>query len=223
MCYAINKLACIFGSFSKMISRIFNRKVFFIVVSRCFKINRLIIYEFNLKNQDNQLNSQINLTYRFATKEDILKFDAVHGYTNKDKKYSIERMECGDECVLALNNENIIGYMWAMHGSMELAMNNIIKLPKDKVYIYKGFVWPEYRGRRVLNGMDSYLFDKIRAEGIVKSIVTTINVSNKSSIKARENAGWKIVGGILQIIIISKKICYISKTDLSYLMDSNDD
>lgn len=199
-----------------------NKQEFFIKVAdffleNIFKIKKLIIFELDIENPTKIIPSPITLSFRFGTKKDIDSMDNMYyDYDAKGKKYSKNQFDKGDNCVLAINNNRIIGYVWIMKNYMELSKYNHIPISIKRSYIYKGFVLKEFRGKRVLNAIDNYIINILNKEG-KKFIVTTVEISNKSSIKARDRLGFKKVGKIIQIIFFGLKYDYIPKKDLIYL------
>jgi hypothetical protein len=199
-----------------------NKKDFFIdrikvFIANMFSIQKLIIFEIDLENPKKIIPSLINLSFRVGTKKDIDSMDyTIYDYNEKGKEYSKNQFDKGDRCILAINNDRIIGYVWIMKNYMELSVDKHIPISATRSYIYKGFVLKEIRGKRVLNTIDNYIIELLYREG-KKFIVTTVADHNKSSIKARERIGFKIIGKIIQIRFFIIKYDYISKKDLIYL------
>ena len=184
---------------------------------RVFFINKLIIFEINIENPKKIPPSKIDLSFKICKKNEIdliLKYE--YNYNNRGKKYSKNRLDKGDRCVLAIYKRKIIGYAWIMKNKMELSIYNLIPISKKRVYIYKGFVLKKFRGKRILNAIDNYIIKLLNKEG-KKFIVTTVGKNNKHSIKARERLGFKRIGKIIQIRFFGLKYDYISKKDLKYL------
>ena len=136
--------------------------------------------------------------------------------SQKRKKHSKERLEKGDKCVLAIHNDEIVGYSWAMKDAMELSQFNLIPLPENKVYLYNAFVVEEFRGKRVNGAMRQY-FDNILINEGKTTIVATISKYNKPSIKSAERMDPKKIGKVTQIRFFGLKYDYISKKDLKLL------
>ena len=198
-----------------------NKQEFFIKVKqfflKIFKIEILIIFELDIENPIKIIPSPIKLTFRIGTKKDIDSMDnTYYDYDEKGKKFSKNQFDKGDKCILAINNDRVIGYVWIMRNLMELSAYNHISISKKRSYIYRGFVLKEFRGKRVLNAIDKYII-KILKEDRKKFIITTISIRNKSSIKARERLEFKRVGKIIQIRFFGLKYDYIPKKDLLYL------
>jgi L-amino acid N-acyltransferase YncA len=199
-----------------------NKKIFIIdkvnfLLINTFFINKLIIFELDIENPKKIIPSPINLSFRICKKKDIdLMDNEFYDYNEKGKKYSKNQFDKGDRCILAINNDRIIGYVWIMKNHMELSVYNHIPISTKRSYIYKGFVLKEFRGKRVLNAIDKYIIDLLNEDG-KKFIVTTVSIYNKHSIRARERLGFKRVGKIIQMRFLGLKYDYIPKKELKYL------
>jgi hypothetical protein len=188
-------------------------------LTNIFFVNKLIIFELDLNNKKKIISSPINLSFRICTKEDIKFMDNdLYDYDEKAKKYSKKRLDKGDRCILAINNDRIIGYVWIMKNQMELSAYNHIPISTKRIYIYKGVILKEFRGKRVLNSIDNYIIDLLIQEG-KKYIVTTISINNKPSIKARERLEFKRIGKIIQIRFLGIKYDYIPGKEFNYLQN----
>ncbi len=183
-----------------------------------FYMTTLIIYELDLEKDDKKIEAKIKLSFKMASWEDIDALEAKrHKMSHKMKKYSRERLEKGDKCVLAMYNNEIIGYSWAMKGSMELSQFNHIPIPEKKVYLYNAFVVNEFRGNRVNNAMRRYLTDNILKNEGKTTIIGTIAKNNMPSLKSAKRMRPKKVGKIIQLRIFGLRYDYISKKDLQHL------
>jgi len=191
-------------------------KINFLLINTFF-INKLIIFELDIENPKKIIPSPVNLSFKICKKNDIDSMDNdLYDYNEKGRRYSKNQFDKGDRCILALNNDRIIGYVWIMKNLMELSIYNHIPISTKRSYIYKGFVLEEFRGKRVLNAIDKYVIDLLKEEG-KKFIVTTVSIYNKSSLRARERLGFKRVGEIIQIRFLGIKYDYIPEKELKYL------
>lgn len=185
---------------------------------KIFRINRLMIYELDLRKPIKYVSPKIEINYRLATIEDILKMDSDHGFDKKGKDYIINRLKNGDDCVLALFENKIVGYLCVMYGKMELSVYKLINISNKRGYVYKGFVWNEFRGKRIINGMDSYIINTLSKRKDITCLLTTVIDTNISAITVRERFDWKKAGYILQLRILGFKYDYIGKNQLYALL-----
>jgi L-amino acid N-acyltransferase YncA len=184
---------------------------------KTISIQRLIIYELDLNNFIEKQDTQIEIIFKVASENDLDSLDKEHyHYSDYGRQWLKHQQTKGDRCILAIKKGKIIGYVWIMKGKMELSINNCIKIPQNKVYIYNGFVLNEYRGKRVLNAIDYYIIDILINEG-KKFILTTVATNNKPSIHARKRIGFKKIGNITQFRFFGLNYDYISKKDFKYL------
>jgi len=195
----------------------FFRKVLKFIALNLVRIRRVNIYELNLEDSVRRILPQVKISFRLAEVTDIESMDEEnYGYNSEAKKYSVERLKKGDECVLALYNGKIAGYMWIMKGYMELSQFKHIRVPKNRAYIYNGFVLKEFRGKRILNAMDTFVIEKLRKED-KKYLVTTVAQDNKSPVKARDRMGFKKVGEIIAFKALGYQYSYVPKKSLDYI------
>jgi hypothetical protein len=201
-----------FFSFLLKVIRYINKYICGIVITP--------IYETNLEKSVPNIVSDLNLSFRKATKKDIDSMDAEHyDYDLKEKQFFKEQLAKGSICILAIQNGKIIGYEWVMNNNqMELSEFNIITMSKKRVYGFKGFTIKECRGKRVQNALNIYLLNMLKKAGI-KFFVATIDINNKPMIKSIERAGYKRIGYIIKFRFLGLKYDYIKKKDLLYLQN----
>lgn len=189
------------------------------IKSKIFEISKELIFELDLEKDIPKTDSKIELSFRWGSKEDIDAMDEEnYGYDNFGKRYSKERLEKGDKFCLALHNDKIVGYAWAMNDEMELSEFNHISLSSTRAYTYNTFVVKEYRGNRIQWAMYTYLINTLRQESKHFAVELT-NAKNKTAlhIKNKHKDNFKMIGRIIQIRFLGLKYDYINKKDLTYL------
>jgi len=197
----------------------FFKKISKFIVYKIIFIQNFIIFELNLENFVNKIETQIELDLKIATEKDIDSIiEEYYNYDEFGRQYLKNQQQKGDKCVIAIKNGKIIGYVWIMKGHMELSPFNHIQISNNKTYIYNGFVLKSYRGKRVLNAIDLYIINMLIKDN-KKFIITTVATNNKPPIKARERIGFKRIGKITQFRIFGLRYDHISKKDLIYLQN----
>ena len=197
---------------------------FFYIVIRYIKrnflgISKAFIFELDLETPRQKICTNLDVSFRLAIKKDIDAMDEEHyDYNKNTKQYSIDRLAKGDRCILALYNNKIIGYLWAMRNTMELLQSKYISLSKNRVYSYKEFVLKEFRGKRVQGAMYSYLIDMLKKDG-KQFVVSTVDSDNKISLKIKNRDGFKIIGNLYHIRFFGLKYEYVKKKNLIYLQN----
>jgi GNAT superfamily N-acetyltransferase len=99
----------------------------------------------------------------------------------------------GDVCVGALQNGELIGYVWFAYRTAPHVGGVWVDFPPQAVYRYKSFVRPEWRGKRIaalLYGFANRLF----AEKGRQHVLLCIATHNFASIAAATRAGAQTVG-----------------------------
>jgi GNAT superfamily N-acetyltransferase len=179
--------------------------------------NKIYVYQLNIEKCASEIDVPLGLTYRIASRSDILRLDKEkHDYDRKAKRYLLNRLKHGDRCIFALADEEIIGHMWIMKARMEMSQGRLMRLSSERAYIYKGFVIKEARGQRVLAGLDQFAVELLRNEGF-QLIVTTVESSNYPAIAARKRKGFVKIGEIWQYRICGVVINRIEKDIVEYL------
>lgn len=183
-----------------------------------FGILKAYVFELDLENPGFQTNCLLKLSYKLASKKDILKLDEeLYDYTLEAKNYSIERLKQGDRCILAIHKGKIVGYLWTMaESTMELTQSKFMKISENRAYSYKAFVLKEYRGMRVLDEMYPHLIELLKKDGKIYAI-SSIDNDNKASLKTTRRGGYKMVGSIIHIRFFGLKIDYMNKKNKKYL------
>ena len=187
------------------------------ILYKIFGIAKEIIFELNLESFSDTFQPRMELSFQFASETDLHAIhNEIYGYNHISINKSMERFHKGDKCLLSLYEDTIIGYVWIMKGCMERSSSQYIDLPDHRVYLYNGFVLEAFRGKRVLNSMDSFLIHRFKKEH-KRSLVTVVARDNISSIKARERMDFKRVGHITVIGLLGYEYGHIPKKDLTYL------
>jgi len=196
---------------------VFLKKLIKYILSFLFQVNKIIIFEIDLTKQVEITGREGVVSFKLATRNDILSMNKKnYNYDEKGKRYSMERMSKGDRCVLAVIDNQIIGYVWIMKGKMEKTQYKHMPISQDRCYIYKGFVRTEYRGRRVLNGIDQFIFSLLRKENCL-AVITTVSKNNTSSVKARDRIGFERIGFYYHIVLLGRVFAYLPHEYKSYL------
>ena len=182
-------------------------------------ISKAIIFELDLENPGLKTVTDLDLSFRLATKKDIDAMDKEHyDYDKSAKQYTMDRLAKGDRCILALHNNKIIGYLWTMRDTMELTQFKHISLSKNRDYSYKEFVLKEFRGKRVHGSMYAYLIDMLKKDG-KRFVVTAVDTYNKSALKIKRRGRYKTIGNIIYIRFFRLKYDYVKKKNLIYLQN----
>jgi len=182
-------------------------------------VYRAKIFELELEHLGPKIVSDLNPSFKLATKSDILTMYKEHyDYDKKKKRHFIGRLEKGDRCILALHNGKIIGYLWVTKDQMELRPNKYIFLSKNRSCSYKGFVLKEYRGRRIHGAMYGYLIDLLKKDG-KRFVISIVDMDNKSSLRSKSRDGYNTIGRVTHLRFFGLKFEYIKKKELSYLQN----
>ncbi len=156
------------------------------------------VYETSIIKPIKKIRTPIDLTFRWADAKSLKSLnEELYEYHEKDKEYTLKQLEKGAQCFFALHDKQIVGYSWCVAGSLEISKYRL-KLPDSKVYRFNTFVMEKFRGKRLLNAIESYGSDILRKNN-KKIIVGFIHYKNIASIKGRERMGWQRIGEFISI------------------------
>lgn len=105
-------------------------------------------------------------------------------------------MAQGDRCFAFVEHGVLAAYGWYARRPTEAAPGLVLHFDPSRVYMYKGFTHPDFRGQRLhAIGMASAL-DAYTREGAA-GVVSIIDSANFASIKSCERMGYRTFGRIL--------------------------
>ena len=195
------------------------RMVLAYIKKNIFGVYRAIIFELDLKKPVPKINTNLKISYRFATKKDIDSMDEKQFNLDfKSKLYAKERLANGNKCILALHNKKIIGHLWYMKDYMDLSLKKKILLSKNRAYTYNGFVIKEYRGKRIHAAMYAYIVNLLRKEG-KRFVISAVDMDNRIALKTKlkNRADYEKIGKLYHIRFLGLKYDFIQKRELTYL------
>jgi len=183
-------------------------------------ISRVIIFERDLQQRHTPTAPLFSPSFKNATKEDIQQLNKQEfAYDKKNKQYAFLRIDKGDKCILAMDNKQIIGYIWVMYDQMELSPKNYIPLSTERAYVYNIFVIPSYRKKKLSYGMDNYLFERFKQQQI-RYVVVTVDMDTPISKRSRQHAGFIRIGLIIKFRFFGLKYDFVSRKVRSYLLNT---
>jgi len=140
-------------------------------------------------------------TFRFLSAEEVRTFSA-------DAKDSLppamaDRILAGNDfCFAALAGPRLAAFGWFALGSIEPEHNDgtALSFPPDVAYMYNGFTFPEFRGRR-LHGLVKALGLRALADRGVSKLVSTVDWTNGASLRSNFRLGCVDLGrtGVLRL------------------------
>lgn len=156
------------------------------------------VYETSIMEPIDEIETPIELSFKWAEAQELNSLDeTLYGYSSKDKEYTLKQLENGAQCFFALHKEQIVGYSWAVAGSLEVSRFKL-EMPDSKIWRFNTFVMEKFRGKRLLNAIEAYGSEQLR-QNKKKVIVGFIHYKNFPSIKGRERMGWKRIGSFTSI------------------------
>jgi len=182
-----------------------------------FYIDRELICELDLSHDLKPVKTEIPLGCGWGAAKEILSMDKeTYEYDKKGKKYVLKRLREGDELLLVFHDGRTVGYHLIMKGMMELTTSIFLKLPPNKVYLYKGFVKKSYRGKRIIDYLIYVTADQLKREGFTKLIIA-VSVKNSPMLRVVDKLGFDILGTIYLFKILGFNLPFVPKRTLRIL------
>ncbi len=192
------------------------------ISSMVFRLQRQLVFELDITSPLVKVKPLIELSYRMANSDDIASMDEKKtNFIPERKRFFIDRLQQGDQCLLAFHKETLAGYLWLMKGAMELSRSVHLSLPDHRAYVYNGYVINEYRGKRVINALRSQWIDMLRAEGKTR-LVATVYHDNASSIQTIIRSGYEKIGTIWQTRVMLLNFPFLPRKERRYLQSEAD-
>ena len=129
---------------------------------------------------------------------------AEFGYTPEDLQ---QRLDRHDRCYVALDEGKAATYVWQGVGEREIYTGQRMWPGAGECFLYDGYTFKEYRGRRLLPGIMCRARKDLAAEGF-RRILADIACDNTSSIRAVEAAGFYRHARITGHIFFGLLRCY---------------
>ncbi len=135
-------------------------------------------------------------TVRMATIDDV---PALCMLENKPEIYKLW-FERGEHCVVAIDNNSIVGVEWFSSAKWHVEENSGYKIviPFDSIYSFSAFIKEEYRIRGIWIQFKIFIQNWMDQQGREK-IITMIDYGNNHSLKTHVRFGFTIVKDVFTI------------------------
>ncbi len=141
---------------------------------------------------------------------------AKHSANDISARLIADMQQCGFACIAAFEDNTLLGYNLYAEGAVPACHNSggrqfagiALQLPPDTHYLFKAFVLPQYRGRRLLSQLIYQSCVLLQAQG-AHTIVTTTDWTNTSAVNAMQRAGFNIVGLAGELVVAGKSFFYL--------------
>lgn len=149
------------------------------------------------------LNDKFTVTIREAETSDLAAFERC---MNKRERF-LSRFELGDRCLLALDKDEVVGFLWFSVRDVyaEELTRYSFPVPDNVVYSYDEYVSPEYRQQGILSQLFAALYGWMK-EGKKDTISILIAHDNEISWKAHIKKGFVPFKKILFVRIFGWRI-----------------
>jgi hypothetical protein len=171
--------------------------------ARVILVRRKIIFGADL-DEIASTEARIRAQFHFGDARDLDRMTAEsHEYDLPAKQYALERLEAGDKLILGEVDGHVAFYGWAMFGQLDLGIRSFIATGTDTVASYRLFTIAEQRGKRLCAAYYSFLRDELRLAGY-GHVVSWVEARNSASLRVHEAAGFRRLGSIWQVRLLSR-------------------
>jgi len=109
----------------------------------------------------------------------------------------------GDECYGIVDGDTLASYGWYSTKLTAFNEDLQVQFSSDRVYMYKGFTHPRYRGQR-LHAIGHSLAHQSYLERGFEGIVTYVESNNFASIKSARRMGYRDLGWVIAARILGQ-------------------
>lgn len=137
--------------------------------------------------------------FKWLAADDVRHFSAPEYELSRELG---ERLQPGrDGCYAAFLDGRLAAYAWFAIGSIEAEHNRsrslesgvAISFPSEMAFMYKGFVHPEFRGRRLYGHICTGALESLKQRGVT-SIISTAEWTNHAALTSCRRAGFEELG-----------------------------
>ena len=131
--------------------------------------------------------------------------DAMSSLENKEKQIFIDRINNGEYCVVAIYNNEIVGYEWFSDKTnhLESRFQYDLIIPSDSIYAYDAFILPKYRLRGIWLLFKKFIFEKMKQIDR-ETVITMVDYGNDSSLKTHVRFGFAVYKKVFFLKIFKK-------------------
>lgn len=152
------------------------------------QVQQLYYFEKDLIDAIIPVTPSLPLDIRKAGKEDI---NTLLNLVSKDSRQRIKRYQkYSSVCYIAWYKDQFAGYTWLNTKRILLNGYNIGSLGPGGAFAFGGYVFPEFRGKKVFTALIATYYSEMREQGY-KFVGNITSVHNRPAIRARERFSAK--------------------------------
>jgi L-amino acid N-acyltransferase YncA len=180
-----------------------------------FSKNKYVFVEFDFKNLRMDWENPYSIIFeKYDEKDYKLLDDTLKSIETIERPFTMDevnhRLETGHMLFIAKKNNKIIGFFWVATNYIEVPyFHASMHLNKEEAVDYNSYMVEEYRGKRINSALKAYAFENLKQKGY-KRVFGYIKTTNKSSLRANELVGFRTIGRITAIIIMTLEFRYHS-------------
>jgi len=161
---------------------------------------RLYYYETDLHDHSSPTLPGIDVQIRRVPPDELSeRRDELGDFGRRSRGYALAR---GDRCYFAECSGRLAGYSWVNFHGVSVGPYLLSPLDEQGVYSHSGFVFPEFRGKRLFQHMLAHVYRELREEGY-RFACNMVARDNAASIRTREK--FRVVGKRILVVRLPRR------------------
>lgn len=185
----------------------------FLTFSYIFSKREHVFIEFDLKDLKMDWENPYAIVFDQYSDKDFKNLDeTLRSIGVKEQPFTIDevetRLDNGHLLFIAKKNDKIIGFFWVATNYIEVPyFHACIYLNNEETVDYNSYIVNEYRGKNINTGLKTFAFNVLKQKGYRK-VFGYIHATNQSSLIANKKLGFRTIGRIKRIIIMTLEFRY---------------
>ncbi len=188
------------------------------IIKKILFLEKYYIVKEDLSLPDHEAPAELPVTFSRATIADIDCLNEEHGYHNEDdREKARQAIKSGDFCYIGRLDREIVCYVWLSPSRFFIPDVIDLSIGADKIYEYKAFVVPKFRGKEILKKCFQFRTKDILESSLNRdTLLAYIHSKNTRALRAMvHKGGQKIIGTIHSLKILKWRKVFFSKEALS--------
>jgi RimJ/RimL family protein N-acetyltransferase len=145
-----------------------------------------------------------DFTFRFLSADEISRFARDPAY-DLDPEMAQRAADGRNSCFAALDGDRMAAYGWYAREWIEPEHCDGfgLRMPREVVYMYKGFTHPDFRGKRLHGAVMGLALRDFAADG-VRALISTVEWTNDASLKSCARLGYRQIGLLARARVLGR-------------------
>jgi len=135
----------------------------------------------------------VPVSYRRGDAADLAGLGAENDYDDAARRYGRERLDAGDALLVGEGGGRVVFTCWICFGQVELDCRRFLAGDPRLAFVYKVFVAPDARGKRIYPGAYAAMAALLAQRGTGR-VMTAANAANAAANAAALRCGYRVAG-----------------------------